>query len=348
MERYIGMDVHATSCTLCTVGPSGRKLKNDVVETNGQALIQYLKQIPRPRHLCFEEGTQSAWLHEILSPHVDELVVVGVTQSRGSKSDAKDALGLAQALRLGAIDTPVFKAPRRFAQLRYLATSYDQITRDVTRTQTRIKGLFRARGISTHGQLVYSVLQRPEWLAKLPAVCRPSVELLWQELDVQRQLKREAEKRLIAESHRYPISKILETCPGFGPIRTALAVPVVFTPNRFRTSRQLWSYSGLGIVMRSSADWVRRNDSWVRAETAKPRGLNRHFNRTLKYVFKGAATTVITTLPGSPLHQRYNRLVEQGTKPNLAKLTLARTIAATFLSMWKHEEAYDPARHRAQ
>jgi hypothetical protein len=65
-------------------------------------------------------------------------------------------------------------------------------------------------------------------------------------------------------------------------------------------------------------------------------------------VFKGAATTVITKLPGSPLEQRYAKLLEAGTKSNLAKLTLARTLAATFLSMWKHEETYDPARHRAQ
>ncbi len=34
-------------------------------------------------------------------------------------------------------------------------------------------------------------------------------------------------------------------------------------------------------------------------------------------------------------------------KPNLVKLSLARTIAALFLSQWKHEEEYDPARHRA-
>ena len=101
-------------------------------------------------------------------------------------------------------------------------------------------------------------------------------------------------------------------------------------------------------MMRSSADWVKRSDGWVRTETAKTRGLNRRFDRTLKYVFKGAATTVITKLPGSPLQQRYAKLLEAGTKPNLAKLTLARTIAATFLSMWKHEETYDPARHRAQ
>lgn len=59
----------------------------------------------------------------------------------------------------------------------------------------------------------------------------------------------------------------------------------------------------------------------MRAETAKTRGLNRCFNRTLKYVFKGAATTVITKLPGSLLQQRYAKMLEAGTKPNFAKLT---------------------------
>jgi hypothetical protein len=92
----------------------------------------------------------------------------------------------------------VFKAPSRFARLRALATGYDQITRDVTRTQTRAKALFRARGISTQGQSVYSPSQRAQWLEKLPEPSRASAELLWQELDAQRQLKRDAEKPLDA------------------------------------------------------------------------------------------------------------------------------------------------------
>ena len=40
----------------------------------------------------------------------------------------------------------------------------------------------------------------------------------------------------------------------------------------------------------------------------------------------------------------YQRRLQAGIKPNLAKLTLARRIAAIVLSMWKHEEVYDPAR----
>jgi hypothetical protein len=63
-------------------------------------------------------------------------------------------------------------------------------------------------------------------------------------------------------------------------------------------------------------------------------------------IFKGAATTIITKLEDEPLRKDYERLLTQGTKPNLAKLTLARKIAATVLSMWKHQEAYDPEPYR--
>jgi hypothetical protein len=35
MDRYLGLDGHARSCTLAVLGPSGKRLKSVVVETNG-------------------------------------------------------------------------------------------------------------------------------------------------------------------------------------------------------------------------------------------------------------------------------------------------------------------------
>ena len=107
MDRYIGIDSHATSCTLAVVGPSGRKLSQQVVETNASALVEAIRSIPRPRHLCLEEGTHSAWLHEILSPHVDELVVVSIGESKGQNNDRVDAFARAEQLRMGAFDEGV-------------------------------------------------------------------------------------------------------------------------------------------------------------------------------------------------------------------------------------------------
>ena len=34
MDRYIGLDAHASSCTVAVVGPSGRRLQSQVLETN--------------------------------------------------------------------------------------------------------------------------------------------------------------------------------------------------------------------------------------------------------------------------------------------------------------------------
>ncbi len=57
-----------------------------------------------------------------------------------------------------------------------------------------------------------------------------------------------------------------------------------------------------------------------------------------------SATTVVTQRNKDPIHARYERLLDGGTKPTLAKLSLARMIAATTLRMWKDEKEYDPGR----
>jgi hypothetical protein len=64
----------------------------------------------------------------------------------------------------------------------------------------------------------------------------------------------------------------------------------------------------------------------------------------LKAIFKGAATTVVTQNKQDPIYARYDRLLDGGTKPTLAKLSLARMIAAIVLRMWKDEKEYDPGR----
>ncbi len=111
--------------------------------------------VPGQKHLVFEEGAQSAWLYEILKPHVDEVVVAGITKSRGQKDDRRDAYGLAEKLRTGTLDKRIFKAPRQFAMLRELARTHRAIRRDLVRVQARLKSVYRSRGISTPGRMVY-------------------------------------------------------------------------------------------------------------------------------------------------------------------------------------------------
>jgi transposase len=199
------------------------------------------------------------------------------------------------------------------------------------------------------GKEVYTAKGRGPLLPQLPGATRVAATTLYAQYDAVEENRKRATKELVTEARRHPISRVLETCPGLGPIRVAQLVPIVVSPARFRTKRQFWSYCGLGIVMRSTSDWVRTKDGgWSRAEVQKTRGLNLNHNHLLKNIFKGAATTVIAQLEEEPLHQDYKRIIAAGTKPDLAKLTIARKIAAIALSMWKSKERYDSTKHRKQ
>lgn len=345
MERYVGLDVHRDSCTIAVIGASGKRLKSFVVETNGSAVVEAIRCIPGRRHICLEEGTQSAWLYELLSPHAEEVVVVVPEKRRGSKSDKRDAWTRADELRTGAITTRVYKAPVHLSALRNAVRSHLMMVRDVVRVKNRLKAIWRSRGIRTTAG-VYEPQTRGGWIRQLPAAYRPLAERLGRQLDVLEPLREEAERSLLKEAKAHPIVRKLSTAPGMGPIRSAQVVAVVATPERFRTRQQFWSYCGLAIVTRSSADWVYIDGLRERREVRQTRGLSRKRNALLKQVFKGAATTLITLLHDHPLYEDYERMIRSGMKPNLARLTLARRISGIVLSMWKHQEVYDPSRHR--
>lgn len=344
MDRYIGLDVHSQSCTMAVVGPSGKRIGVRVVQTSGPELKEAIRNVPGTKHLCLEEGTQSAWLYELLDAETAELVVTVPEKRQGPKDDARDAWQLAEALRAGAIKRRVYKAHGPYSELKAALRSYLILTDDVRRAKNRLKAIYRSRGVQPDDE-AYHPSRREKWERQLPLPQRLSARALFDELTALDELWGEAEKRLVAASKAHRIIRTMATAPGIGPIRAAQIVATVITPDRFRTKRQFWAYCGLAIVTRSSADWVRdAHGNWVRAITAQTRGLNANRQPMLKEVFKGAAHTIIHQLPEEPLHQAYLRLTENGTKPNLARLTIARRLAATVLSMWKHQEDYDPKR----
>jgi transposase len=344
MQRFIGIDAHGQSCTLCVMSPSGKRLGHYVVETNGKMLVEQIRNVAGQRHICMEEGTQSEWLYEILNPYAKQLVVTQPLKRKGNKSDEIDGWALADLLRRDAVERSIFKSPTTLATLRQAARGYGSVQKDMVRGKCRLNALYRSRGIMPSAD-IYDEAQREPWLSKLPASHRSLAELLGSQLDGLIHAHQSAQAWLLDEAKRIPVARRLATAPGIGPIRSALIVATVVTPGRFRTTRQFWSYCGLAIVTRSSSDYVQEEGRWIRKRVAQTRGLNQNRHPLLKSIFAGAATTVIRLMPNHPLHQNYQRMTEAGIKPNLAKLTLARRIAAVTLAMWKHQEDYDPSKH---
>jgi len=348
MNSYIGLDGHSKSCTFVVLDEKGSVKRRAVVETNGQALIEFINQIPGRRYLCLEEGDQSQWLYELLSPFVHDMAIVHGRKRQGNKDDGRDAYNLAHRFRIGDLGPRIFKTPTSLTTLKAHVRSYETLTRDLVRVKNRIKHLHRSHGIGyvkqgcplcTHAGGNGSGCTKPGFHQSL---------MLWREQQEKLEsLKSEAQKAMLAEASRNPIMRVLKTTPGFGPVRSAELLAIVITPYRFRTSRQFWCYCGLAVVQRSSADWVMQpNGQWRRAPVYQTRGLNQNYNRQAKAIFKGAAMTVIISKSQESLRTDYERLLAHGTKPNLARLTIARKIAAIVLSMWKHQQRYEPRRYQ--
>lgn len=348
MDRYIGLDAHAASCTLGIVGPSGRRLREQVVATDGEALVGAIRSVGGQRHVCIEEGELSGWLYELLKPHVSRIVVARAEKRAGPKSDKIDAFDWAERLRTNAIHAAVFKSPKRFATLRELARTFRVVRDDLVRAKNRLKSLYRRQAILVSGEGIYTEANRELWLGRLPASAVVAGKALHAEVNGLTVLKEQVRGELVAEASRHLEVRLLQATPGLGPVRAAQIVPIVVTPHRFRNVRQFWAYCGLAIVMRTSSDWVQLSDGrWVRAKVSNTRGLNRNRSPVLKSIFKGAATTVLRQPAGATaLRDKYQRLIDGGTKPNLAKLTISRKIAAIVLRSWKDGNSYDEQAHR--
>lgn len=339
--QYLAFDVHQSTVVASLRDAQGKILMHATVPTTAKAILALVRSAGPRVHVAFEEGTQAQWLHDLIVPHAERVVVCNTRgQEHGNKSDRIDADRLSEQLRQGTLRS-VFHGAKSVLTLKELVRNYNTLVEDSTRTMLRIKALFRARGILTPGVSVYRPARRAEWLKQLEGGGRVRAVALFAQLDLQLELRPKAKAAMIAEARRQVGWKVLRSIPFFGPIRVALILAIIGTPFRFRTKRNLWPYAGLAVVTRSSADQEFR-DGKLRRRQKSPltRGLNRNHNPILKSVFKGAANAA-TGRPG-PLRDFYQASLARGVREELAKVTLARKIASLTLRLWKKGESWDP------
>src|SRR6266576_2086487 len=277
------------------------------------------------------------------SRHVAHLIVCNPRKNallkQGNKSDQIDARKLADRLRLNDLK-PVYHGETGIRMLRELARSYLTVVKDLSRVMNRLKALYRSWAIPCAGRDVYT-RHRNQWLEKIPeAGTRRRAEQLYQQLDMLQHWRQPARRELLAESRKHTITAQLRQIPSLGPIRSGLAVALIQTPHRFRSKRQLWSYSGLGLETRDSGEYhFIKGQPRRRKKQATIRGLNKDYNHDRKGLFKGAATRA-SVKPG-PFQEFYQRSLAKGIQPTMVRLTLARKIAAITLTRWKKGEDFD-------
>lgn len=346
-SKYIGMDVHTATISVAVLDAGGKLIMESIIETKASTILQFIHGLRGDLYLTFEEGTWAAWLYDLLKPYVTNIVVCDPRRnallSEGSKSDRIDARKLAELLRTNLL-RPVYHGEEGPRSIKELAQAYLTISKDLTRVMNRVKAIYRGWGIPCGGESVYNPRHREAWLIKITqASVRRRAELYYEQLDALVLLRKQARQELLVAGKEYKAWKLLRSIPTLGPIRTAVVMAIIQTPHRFRTKRPLWKYIGLGVVTHTSADHRYVQGQLERSKRpVSVRGLDPSHNHHLKDLFKGAAIQASTH--GGPFRDFYEALIAKGMRPEMARLTLARKIAAITLTVWKKGVAFD-AKH---
>jgi len=348
--KYVGLDVHQATTVATVREESGRVIARTIVPTDAADILTFVRGLRGTIHVAFEEGTQAQWLHDLVVPVVDRVIVCNRRGQapRGNKADQADADELSDLLRCGRL-CAVYHGSPEHATLKELARTYANLVEDATRVMSRLKALFRARGIKPSGRAVYEASRRAEWLGQLTDVgVHFRAAALYAELEVLQALRPTAKAAMVTEARKDPAWTVLQSIPFLGPVRVALILATLRTPWRFRTKRQLWSYAGLAVVTRTSAEFEVDGARAIRRRRRRvaTRGLNRNHNPVVKDVFKGAALAAATR-PGA-LQDWYHGLLTHGLREDLARVTLARKLAALTLRLWKTGDRYDPTKLTVQ
>jgi len=325
MKKYIGLDVHSSTCSFCVMDGNGKIIDTATLSTNGRLLIGYLRGIGGKKKLTFEECELSSWLHEILRKEVDELIVCNPVENKGykkAKTDKLDAKKLANLLR-GNYLKGVYHDGTLREKFRDMMSGYQDLVEDAVRMKNRYKSLFRKTGNRIRGQKVYNDENFLEGLKRKDF--RFIGKQMYEMLEKMEESRRIYETEIKKSCRKFKEIKYLKTIPGIGDIRAAGIVAQVVEPGRFRSKYKYYSYCGLVRHRQISGDRSYGDKKiWG--------------NRELKCIYKMAAKSALQGDNG--LRKYYDRLREKGTGHKNAQNAVSRKIAAISLVLWKKGETY--------
>src|SRR5436190_4050798 len=103
--QYLALDVHQATTVATVRKETGAICMRATVATEANAIVGLVRGLGGRAHVVFEEGTQAQWLHDLLAPHAEHVVVCNLPgrSETTNKSDRIDSDWLSEQLRLGAL-----------------------------------------------------------------------------------------------------------------------------------------------------------------------------------------------------------------------------------------------------
>ena len=330
------MDTHIATLEFAVVNERGEIKVRKRIPTSSKGLIEFLREVPKPRTLYIEEGSLAAWVVDTCHRFGEKVIVADPKRNRWigkseEKNDPIDALKLSQLAR-GKYIKEIHHAVGERRRFRELILYYHDSVQSQTRIKNKIKDKFRQNGIPCTGQTVYMKKYQAEWFKKLPhdLVVYLMVKQLWAQLDKIESCIKETVKKIEKQGKLYLEIKAFKKIPGIGPIHSATISAILETPHRFANKKKVWKYAGFSLVKRTSS-----NKTYSEKLTL-------NYNRLLKYTIKQAVQAAIKAKDNQFRRQYLQLTLKNNVSHKRACVNVARSLLSTLWAIWRKGESYKP------
>jgi transposase len=251
-----------------------------------------------------------------------------------SKTDVRDARGIAMALQCGQLRGIYIPSVHQESD-RLLVRHRKKIWRDLVRCKNRIKGFLDYTGIELPEKFSNSNWSKNflAWLSALEfeyASSRITLDYMIREAELLRKelLSISNDIRKLMRSKEYKkLYYLLRTVTGIGPLTTASLITEIGDMKRFPSFYELNSFIGLLPTEHSSGERESKGRLTIR----------RH--RQLRSDLIECAWTAKRTDPALSLY--YHEQLKRGKEPKLIIVKIARKLLSRIRYVWLTEKAYE-------
>ena len=327
-EQFVGLDVSQAETSVCVVDRSGKMVWQGKCASTPEAMAATIQR--RALHavrIALETGPMSAWHYRRLAALGLPVVCIDAGHAKAAlamqlnKTDANDAVGLAQIVRTGWYREVAVKSEHSH-RTRGLLAARAKLVGMRKEIANQLRGLLKVFGhiIGAVGGEKFDARARE--LAAGDATLTTTAEvLLAARAALGAQIAR-LDKLLLSQARQDPTCQRLMTVPGVGAITATAFIATIDDPARFKHSASVGAYLGLtprryqSGTMDVSGHISKTGDALLRC-----------------YLFEAATTLLSRVQKTSTLKEWGSRLANRiGHKK--ARVAIARKLAVILHRMW--------------
>jgi transposase len=334
-QHYVGLDVSLETTSICIIDSSGSVIWRGKCSSEPDAICQAVRaQAPAVLRVGLETGQLSNWLTLGLRRGGLPVVCLDARHAKAAlslqvnKTDANDALGLAQIVRTGWFGEVAIKSMDA-QTLRMLLMARAQLVSQRQAVANNIRGLLKTFGhvIARGSKGLFSTRVR-EAVADNAAWSAITDPLLtaWQAIREQVAI---FDRQVLLRAKADAAARRLMSVPGVGVIVALAYAAVIDDPGRFKHSTSVGAYLGLT---------PRRYQS---GEVDKAGRISKCGDGLLRSYLFEAANVLLSRHPKPSKLKTWGLALAARIGMRRAKVAVARKLAVIMHRVWKDDRDFD-------